>query len=241
MDVVYLFKESVMNDSAELRHSLRSLQNFEHGNVYIIGEKPDWATNVVHIPVLQNGTKNANVAKNIQTASETEAISEDFVMMNDDFFIMKPIGKVPTLHWGSLKDVIERFAKRYDQESDYMRAMKRTLVLLVSLGFPAPVSYELHVPMVFNKTQIRLRYQQFKGPVHQFRTFYGNYFNVGGTQTEDVKVFVDPKHNDLAYNQDPEAYLNSKLFLSATGGAFEREMVGRFVREKFAKKSVYEA
>ena len=48
-DIYYPVIKSV-NDNAELRFSLRSLKNIEHGNVYIVGYKPLWVKNVIHLP-----------------------------------------------------------------------------------------------------------------------------------------------------------------------------------------------
>ncbi|MEJ0072530.1 MAG: hypothetical protein WDN27_00310 [Candidatus Saccharibacteria bacterium] len=240
MDVVYLFKESEEHDSAELRYSLRSLKNVDHDKVFIVGEKPVWATNVEYIPVAQTGTKGKNVARNLSVAVGTEAISEDFIMMNDDFFFMKPQSFTGNLHWGPLRDIIARYGVRYEEDTDYTRNMKQTLELLVSLGFDDPLCYELHVPMILNKTNMRRMRQEVSGPIYQFRSFYGNYFNVGGVQIEDVKIFLDPRHNDPRYEEDPAGYLSAQTLLSATGGSFARGLVGTYVRQRFSEKSPYE-
>lgn len=241
MDVVYLFKEDTENNSEELRYSLRSLKNVPHGKVFIAGEKPDWATNVIHIPVVQSKTKSENWGMNMSAAVRSRQVFENFIMMNDDFFIMKPMTKVPNLHFGNMKQVIALYDKRYPDGSDYILNMKKLYEMLTMRGYSNPISYELHIPMIINKQNVIQLYKDVANePLYQFRTFYGNYFAIGGTPVNDVKVFLDSAHNDPDYNSNPMEYLKKQAFLSATGGSFKRGLVGNFVRNSFPEKSMYE-
>ena len=63
MDIVYLIKVDPENDSEELRYSLRSLKNIPHQKVILVGEKPEWVTNVEFIPVAQTKTKHQSYAR----------------------------------------------------------------------------------------------------------------------------------------------------------------------------------
>lgn len=240
MDIVYLFKDSTHNDSAELRYSLRSLQNINHNKVFIVGEKPSWVTNVEHIPVAQDSTRYENVARNLWAAVNTDTISSDFIMMNDDFFIIGKHDAMPTLHWGYLHDVIAKYNKRYGMETDYLLSLKYCYAQLAELGFKDPLCYELHTPIVINKSNVKQLKAEVNPPYHQFRTLYGNYFQLGGEYSEDVKVFIDPRHNNSRYARDEKTYLMSQSLLSATGGSFARGRVGQFIRERFPDKSSYE-
>lgn len=240
MDIVYLVKTDPENDSEELRYSLRSLKNVPHDKVVLVGEKPDWATNVTFIPVPQVYTKPVNVGMNMRAAVASELISEEFILMNDDFFFMKPITQMPTLNFGFMKDVLELYRRRYPQGSAYMESMEALYNLLRSKGVEQPVSYELHLPMVFSKSKIQLMWDTVKGPLYQFRTYYGNHYMVVGQSVSDVKVFLGSEHNDPAYETNPQAYLEAQTFLSATGGSFKRGLPGDFIRAQFQDKSVYE-
>jgi hypothetical protein len=241
MDIVYLVKNNEENDSRDLRYSLRSLQNLPEASVFLVGEKPAWAQNVTHIPVDQTKTKNENVAMNRTAAIRSEDISEDFVLMNDDFFIMKPITEIPRLNFGLMKDVLCSYRIRYPEGSDYIQRMGDLYELLKSQGFEEPLSYELHVPMQVKKSVIiRLQHERAGKPMHQFRTYYGNHTHMGGESVEDVKIFLDHTHNPRQYVADPEGYLNSQTFLSTTGGVFDRGLAGEFVRSAFPGKSRFE-
>ncbi|MGV9001493.1 MAG: hypothetical protein ACOH18_00850 [Candidatus Saccharimonadaceae bacterium] len=241
MDIVYLVKHSPENDSEELRYSLRSLKNIPHNNVVIVGEKPDWITNVTFIPVAQVKTKKENVRESMHTAAKSELITDEFILMNDDFFFMKPISSMPNLNFGPMKEVIEHYQVRYPEGSGYMDIMISQYELLLKLGVVNPISYELHVPMVINKQDMNGLSNYFTDNIaYQFRSLYGNLCTVGGETIPDVKVFINQQHNNPEYVKNPRSYLENQNFLSATGGSFKHELVGDFVKQKFPEKSEYE-
>lgn len=241
MDIVYLIKVDPENDSEELRYSLRSLKNIPHQKVVIVGEKPEWATNVEFIPVAQTKTKHQNWSMSLSAAVRSDRISDDFIMMNDDFFFMKKIHAMPHLNMGDMKQVIDSYNARYPAGSEYIDKMTKLYAMLVENGRESPVSYELHVPVILNKQNVLDMYRDAGDrPLYQFRSYYGNYFNVESTLMRDVKVFMDPLHNDPLYNENPEKYLASQTFLSTTGGSFKRGKPGDYIRKMFPEKSPYE-
>jgi hypothetical protein len=241
MDIVYLVKTDPENNSEELRYSLRSLSNLPHDRVFIIGEKPAWVTNVEYIPIPQTGTKVQNVSANLFAAIKNDDISDNFILMNDDFFIMKPMDELLDYDFGPLKDVIDAYKIRYPDESDYIKRKIMMYNHLLGAGYQDPLSYELHVPMRIDKHETRRIIRDAKGArLYQFRTYYGNYAGIKSTTIKDVKIFLDPTHNDPDYNADPQGYMESQQFLSATGGSFKRGLPGDFIRQAIPKKSVYE-
>ena len=239
MDIVYVVKNSLSNDSEELRYSLRSLRNVPHKHVYVVGEKPDWVSDVEFIQVPQDGPKIDNVMNSILTAASLDGVSEDFILMNDDFFFMKKIHKVPSMNFGQLSEVIAEYMRRYPEGSRYIDSMRQAQRLLLERGIKNPISYELHTPMVLNKRKIVDMLRREQWPFH-LRTYYGNIYETGGARSDDVKIFVDQRHNPESYCQDPEGYLGEQLFLSATGSSFKHELVGDFVRLQFPEPSVHE-
>lgn len=238
-DIVYTVRNTPENNSEELRYSLRSLRNLGHQNVFVVGEKPDWLMNVIFIPVAQDRTKRENVMNNITAAVNNHQVSDDFILMNDDFFIMKEMQALPNLHFGPMADLIESYENRYPEGSDYIDLMKKQYELLLEQGIKVPISYELHSPMMFNKYKM-VDMLNTKGPQYQMRSHYGNIYHIGGEQAEDVKLFMEPRHNPSEYNEAPLEYMNKQLFLSATGGSFNRGLPGRYIRAVFPQKSIYE-
>lgn len=241
MDVVYLHKNDTDNDSEDLRYSLRSLKNIPHANVIIAGEKPDWVKNVTFIPVEQSKTKSENWMRNLIAAIESDEVSSDFIMMNDDFFFMQPMNAVPNLNFGSMEAVLALYDWRYPESSEYIENMRRLHARFLAQGHNAPISYELHTPMILNKQKIKQLREHLNGArMYQFRTMYGNHFDIGGESVKDVKVFIEARHNYPAYNENPLRYLREQVLLSTTGGSFKRGIAGEFIREHFVEPSSYE-
>lgn len=185
MDLVYICGPRV---GGELRHSLRSVANLPHDRVWIAGHKPDWCVNVRHLPTRQRSTKHVNSMRNLMTALDCPDVSDPFVLMNDDFFVMQPIQSVSALHAGPMADIIDWYRERH--RSQYLWAMVATRDLLVSLGHTDPLGYDLHVPMVLDKAALHgvLEVGASVPRVH-YRSLYGNLQHVGGERSDDPKVY----------------------------------------------------
>jgi hypothetical protein len=229
MDIAYFVRPGDDND--ELRHSMRSLKNIPHGNVYVAGYKPKWLTNVIHIDVPQGANKNLNTTNILECIARDSRVSEDFILMNDDFFIMKQMDEIPRLNRGPIEGVLSYYEPA---NSGYYIGMKGTHEYMLGLGFKDILSYELHAPMIMNKKNILTMFDKYRAdqknikPLHK-RSLYGNMFNYGGKSIEDVKV----------YNYDQEFDKNSD-FLSTEDGTWQYGEAGRFIRNTFPDKSPYE-
>lgn len=233
MDVVYLVKASENND--ELRWSLRSLKNLPHDRVFFAGYKPGWATNVIHIPVEQRpGRKHENSIRNQRAALEHSDVSDPFILMNDDHFIMKPQESMPILNWGLVRDVLHG---RHNLGHAFRRSMEWTYQILLNELGHEPISYQLHVPLIWHKDQI-LRtfdaYSKFAPPGinPQYVTIAGNQFGWGGaTYERDVKLLN-------AHDPITDEVRNSE-FLSTSDVAFLGHP-GIYIRGQFPRRSIYE-
>ena len=104
-DVVYILGHQ--KDYEELRYSLRSLQFIPHGRVWFVGAPPpSWCQDVYHIHVDQEpGRENiwANQRTNIYAAATSSHVSDEFILMNDDFVFVRPIWPIPIIHGGHLR------------------------------------------------------------------------------------------------------------------------------------------
>jgi len=151
MDFVYIIKPG--EKGIDLRYSLRSIAKYYPNNkVWIIGYKPAWVTNVEYLPVEQKGTKWANSTLNVIKACECPNISDNFILMNDDFFAISPIlplEKVIDSNLGKLDDIIIRYKSHVGGWADGFAHIKN---LLNELGIRKPLySYEAHLPIKINK------------------------------------------------------------------------------------------
>lgn len=151
MDLVYIVKEDDHND--DLRYSLRSVAKYvKYDKIWIVGYKPSWVQNVEYLPVKQTGNKWTNSVKNILTACQCDKISEDFVLMNDDFFAIKSIDdldKSINVSLGLLKNSIRKHSKL---KSRWGNAFRYLYELLKSLRIPEPYyDFESHIPLKINR------------------------------------------------------------------------------------------
>ena len=85
---------------------------------------------------------------------DSEEISEEFVLMNDDFFIIKKIDKIDNFYSGLLSEKIDKYT-RITGSSMYIRKLIMTRTRLMEQGIDSPLDYELHVPMVMQKNKLK--------------------------------------------------------------------------------------
>lgn len=228
-DVVYIVRPGDDND--ELRYSLRSVAaNVPHRNVVIAGYKPDWVRNVHYIAVGQQGNKYANAMANWRAAVNSNQVSENFMLFNDDFYIMQPLEGLKTFHRGELHDVINYYEKL---GGPYVLNMKRTRKLLTDLGVRRQLSYALHIPMMINKTKYKfliggLEAAEYPLENIQMRTLYGNFWQLGGELHKDVKISSPDEKPDT-----------KAVFLSSLDTSFNG-LIGDYVRQRFNKPCKYE-
>lgn len=231
MDVVYPIAQERHNEA--LKYSMRSLcEHLDHDRVWHVGYTYDWVRGVFYIPTQQLRTRSrfGRSFTNIKAAVEDPRLSEDFILMNDDFFIMEPIDKLHTYHRGTVDAVFNRLYNRRRRElNTYLKSMKETKLFLKSCGIKTPLSYELHIPMILNKEKlyhtVRVIEEHNLIPAH-IKTVYGNLFAIGGEQTDDVK---------LQTNNEEFKY----PFMSTSDASFSGP-IKMGIQAKFPKPSIYE-
>lgn len=227
MDIVIPLKRALMNE--ELRYTLCSIdKNVPHRIVWLVGYDPAWVKKTVGRITAQvpYGSKYAKAANNILTACRDDRVTEDFILFNDDFFVMKPVEKIEPLHRGKLID----YAKKFEDEGldgVYYQGLIETHKALQELGVEEPLNYGLHVPMVINKQkwlEMWAKRQEFPAKRLHLRTFYGNLHKIGGRQIEDVKI----SGNDVVPTGE-------ELFLSTNDTSYASGKVGEYIREQFPR------
>ena len=226
MDVVYLVRRGNVNE--ELRFSLRSLVNLPHDRVWTVGYKPNWLTGVEHIPGNRCQSKWLNVYDNLRiAASEVEA--DEFIVMNDDFFVVNPVAGVPTRHRGYLIDHISSVGS-----GSWKRSLMATFDFLRANGFRRPLSYDLHIPITMEREKLgevlEIAWRKSTIPV-QWRSLYGNWWRVPSTLRRDVKVRRAQIKDEWGPGAD---------FVSTDDYSFGRAEVGAWLRQRFPDKSEFE-
>ena len=228
MDFVYICRSG---DNEELRYSIRSVVNsFPDARVWVVGGKPDWYSGG-YIPITQNHHKYANAFNNIDAICNSADISETFVLMNDDFFIVKKIDSIEPMHGGLLSEKINRYTK-LTGSSMYIKKLITTNKKLVELGIKNPIDYELHVPMPMNKSGLLDVITNY--PECLWRSMYGNLYNVGGTQMDDVKIYVNKRH--LARSNE---ITDNSIYMSTEDTSL-KIMIDKVLGQMLSEPSIYE-
>ena len=227
-DVVYLVKDSEYN--GELRYSLRSVcKNFPHRNIWFVGGLPKGIKPDFYQPVKQDGkTKYQNVRKLLEAILSNKHISNNFILFNDDFFVLKPIKKLPVYANGDLHDYIKYVEKVANvTHSQYISILNRTIEDLTKARLSIN-NYCLHIPMMINKIEARNVMNVF-GRFN--RSLYGNYIYYPdyAKQIKDVKI-----HNQIQVPSEDQ------LFASSSDATFNLGEVGNYIRNKFPDPCEYE-
>ncbi|MET9818338.1 hypothetical protein [Streptomyces sp. NPDC006355] len=227
-DIVVPVREGAANEA--LRYALRSwAAHLPHRRVWLVGYRPPWATGVEHIPTHQAGnTKYKNTTAAMRAVCEHPDVTDTFLYCNDDFFVMRRQEVMPVYHRGPVREVEAYYATRGN--GSYLRGLRETRDLLVSLGHQDPVSYELHVPLPVTKRGMlaALEIGAHLDVLHK-RSMYGNLAGIGGTRMRDVKIL----------HRRPE-FDREAAFLSTMPDSFTNGHVGRFIRETFRRPGPYE-
>lgn len=228
LDVVYFVKDG---PNEELRYSLRSVdQNLQHRSVWIYGGKPEWANPDHFVKISQStniGTKWDRVRSMMRQVCLNEKITDDFVLFNDDFYVMEPTEEITPAYRCPLADhIITLECNCQNRPTEYSMELRKAYKKLIDINKPT-LSYELHTPIVLNRHRLLEVLGAFPDG-HCTRTLYGNYYQIGGDQMADVKIFKPDQ-------EIPEA----AKFLSSEDGAFEAGL-HQHLAQKFPEKSRFE-
>ena len=227
-DVVYILKSGVRTD--ELRYSLRSIEkNLEHGNVWFVCGQPMGLYPDCSIRMQQKGILKWEKARSSMIAvCKNKDVSEKFWLFNDDFFVLKPMASEEPYFGGMLRDHILHIEHRYnDKRTGYTRALRYCEQTLADAGFTT-FDYALHIPMLVDKAKMLKVLETFPD-CPMFRSLYGNYAEIGGTQHDDVKIV------SLSDRFDEDAD-----FVSTDDNSFRCGQVGVQIRRMFREACKYE-
>lgn len=226
MDLVYPFLLP-SDGGEELRHSLRSVcDNLPHRNVYIIGENmPEWITGVKQIRVKDDGTtRYNNTGCKLAMTCESDELSDEFILMNDDFFVLHKMENIPHYVWGTIEQHIEELHQRNGYISDYTKLLRDTQEWLTKRGLPT-MDFTIHAPMIINKEKMRVTATQGLSA----RCIYGNLHGVRPLKVHDFKI----------YTLD-ELWGVTWPFVSSNNASWHDGRVGHELRRRFSIPCKYE-
>lgn len=228
MDVVYIHKNT--GAGHEMRFSLRSLGNIAYDRVFVVGECQPWMQGIEYIENKQHSTVTRNALSSFIKALDSD-ISDDFIFMHDDHYIMRYTDRIPLYRRGSFTNVLENI-RQIDGHTDYWKVCGENLEYLRSIGIENPLSYHLHMPMVFNKHKMKESIEQtFKDRPEwwnqQYAVIYYNRYGI-----KDEGRIIDPKIRPL------QSVPSDSLFLSSGNASFKQ--LRSLLKSRFPYPSEYE-
>lgn len=221
----------------ELKYCLRAVEkNVSNvGEIFIIGENPNWITNVTHIPAKDHPDfeyKERNIFKKILIATEIESVSDDFLFMNDDHIILSSFDadKFPYF----IKENLMFYVERNNENIPYRTSLVNTITYLRLNGYTED-NFDVHCPIVYNKDKFKklnsVNWDAEWGYV--IKSLYGNINELKGVFTEDVKCGSIGQSKDFIRGR-----IFGKKFMSLTH--FVNSDMRDLLEEMFPEKSKFE-
>lgn len=176
----------------ELRYCLRSVERHltGYGDIFIIGHLPNWVKNVIHIPATDDDKtywKERNIFNKIMLACNDERVSEDFLFMNDDHYLLKDYeaGEFPYYYEGTLMQM----AGRKDQ---YSNTIANTANYLIHAQQWVKF-LDIHCPIIYNRDKFIEGFNSVNWPKYGYciKTMYGNCIHLNaekGKPRTDLKI-----------------------------------------------------
>lgn len=228
-DLVYILKNNTENE--EFRYSLRSIVKHarNYGKIATIGGQVNGIVTDINLPLRQVGkTKYDRVNITLKEICLNPLISDNFILMNDDFFLMEDIdmSKLKTYYRCTMQEYLNIIVKD-KLASEYTDRLARASMALEALNYDTKC-YELHMPMLFNKHKLLEVFGVFTG-FNGIRSLYGNYHKVKATKSNDCKVFTKG-----------EDFRKDLTWLSTTDASFQLGQVGEYIRASFPDKCKFE-
>lgn len=194
IDIVYVLGTGSSWQDNELRFSLRSLQTYlsDLGNVYIVGPRPKFLTNIIHIPFNDRfACKERNIMLKLARACGHPDLSKEFLHVHDDHVCLYPQNACDVPNWASTS--LERMAeivKKRKPANHWWQSVYNTHKALSARGLPTK-NFDLHYPMIFNKDiypeiMDRYNWQEPRGFV--VKSLYANTAGLTPTISPDLKI-----------------------------------------------------
>jgi hypothetical protein len=230
------------NNDIELRYCLRSIEKHlsGYGDIFLVGHKPKWINDkVIHIPAedeQRTWWKERNIYRKILLACEDPRVSDDFLFMNDDHYLLADYvaGEFPYYWEGELTDYVGR-------EDQYGNTIRNTFEYFTAGKYWAKY-FDIHSPILYNKG----RFEKYVAPMgwnrkygYSIKTSYCVYWPEEWLSSRIE--YPDLKINQPLPPQKVKELLTGRSWFSVGNKAFD---IGggmeRVLQELYPNKSKYE-
>lgn len=229
IDIVIPYKRT--HDELELRYALRSIsENFQKvGRVYLVGDKPEWVRNVEYIPNTNKDHKRINVGYALRMAMWRDELSKEFLIWNDDMFLLEPLEEIPLWHGKSLKEFGALYNSRYPQ-SYYTKKIHQTTA---KSDLP---HFELHIPILVDKEKLM---EQIGDHPPERSYLMRTHYALNNTDPSKWEYHEDVKIHSYSGSKGWQEKERFKTFVSSADNTF-LGVIYPVLKELFPNKSRYE-
>jgi hypothetical protein len=241
----------------ELLYSMRSIAAFFQGEykVFVIGDKPSWLSDEVTFisaPVIGKVPVKDVVSK-MRTIIAREDVSENFIWMNDDEYLMNPVSeddlKIPKAI-EDLDNVWTRRKGKVMRNTQYRINMWNTFAELKRNNLPA-VNTCTHLPFYYNKKMLGLVLDRYNAAENKYlitllyhNTLYdkADYQFIDNYKGYKVALYL----NRVSSLGQLEAKCANAKFFNHSDTGYRRNhngsgsIIQQFLRKKFPTKSKFE-
>ncbi len=224
-------------NNIELMYCLRGIEKHLSGvgRIIIVGEKP-WFLNyekVIHIEC-EDSTDNKERAHNIYRKimagiENVPDLSNDFLFMNDDHFLLSDFDavKFPYLHRGKIE------THRIGNEAQRIQMENTVAVLSSNMTL---CDFDVHCPIVYNKEKFEEIFYTLQWPEYGYaiKTVYCNHNSIISKICEDLK-FSEPLMKQSIYK-----VLEGREWFSIGDKCLKSGGMQEVLQELYPNKSKYE-
>lgn len=228
-DLVYPFKATAGDD--ELRYSLRSVAAHADGlfrKVWIVGDVPEWATSVEQIPHHPLPNKVEDFRARVAAAAGHEGVTSKFLLMNDDFFLARPVASFEAFHSGPSSEHYARMVAR-KVDPAWLSCFKATWDWMAARGHGDVLVRQGHRPLLWSRRKLAAVLAEY--PAGRALDVVGLYDEAGaggvGSLAPNMKV------TNRAQYLSKVAHLDTCPWLSSSDDAFADGLIGGHIRALF--------
>jgi hypothetical protein len=234
MDIVYILGTGSVWEDNEIRFSLRSVVKnvLDLENVFVIGERPKWLRTAIWIPCSDPySQKWKNGYHKISRACREPAISDEFLLMNDDFFFFKPIkAKEYPFYYN---DPLCRSNPHCSRK--FLTTKSKTAAEL-RRHHKGTLDFSLHRPLRYQKRLfLDMPQPSFEWLGFSPRSFYVNYYNFRGTKCREP--LISPLQKEKDFERFASEYTDFSIFTATARSSVFRS----WIKKRFPKPSRFEA
>lgn len=234
-DLVYLVRSG---ENEELRYSLRSVTKNAKGlyrNIWVVGTGlPEWLNNVYVLPVPDGTDKHETMRRKTLAICDHPDLSDTFVLMNDDYFLVEKITEWVVYHMGPVSKWLQsKLVGRV--MTTYLRDVYLTADWMRKQGYGDVLVRETHSATVWDKRKLAATIRKY--PENRGLTVVELYDAAGaggeGQYALNAKVHKDD-HLDakLAAADSP--------WLSSSDVSWKKSRIGAHIRKLFPRRCRYE-